>query len=80
MNSLSKAIKKLGKRDSLIIAGMIEQLLDHDFHGLHITKLKGIGNIYRVRKGRLRIIYCYEGKDLIIMHVGLRSEKTYRDY
>jgi len=46
----------------------------------NIKKLKGREDIFRVRKGNLRIIYRIEKEEIFILTVERRSEKTYRDY
>lgn len=56
------------------------RLLSRDLLGLNITKLKGHKNIYRLRHGKLRVIFQMHGDVLLILQVGLRSEKTYRDF
>ena len=46
---------------------------------LNIVKLQG-GDIYRVRKGRFRLIFHYENKgELIIDSIKIRNEDTYRN-
>ncbi len=46
---------------------------------LNIRKLKGHDTLYRVRVGRVCIIYRDEG-DITIEYVGMRNEKTYRGF
>lgn len=45
---------------------------------MDIIKLSG-GEYYRVRKGKFRAIFHFDGSEVIIDAVRLRSEKTYRD-
>ena len=48
--------------------------------GLQVAKLKGRQDIFRVRKGRLRIIYRQSGTSTDILAIERRSEKTYKDF
>lgn len=52
---------------------------EKSFENLDIKVLKGYKNIYRVRKGRMRIIFEVTKKQtVIILGVERRSEKTYK--
>lgn len=77
MDELQKLFRKLTKKER-------QQLLDYSAelqnnpNSFNITKLKG-SDFYRARKGRWRLIFHYEGKDVVIDNIRLRDEKTYRD-
>ncbi len=57
---------------------ILAKLLEKDFFGLDIKKLKGHESIFRVRRGRLRIIYKVSQKSINILEVGIRSGNTYK--
>lgn len=80
MNELQKSLAKLPKEYKNTFELLMIRLLSRDFLGLNITKLKGQKNIYRLKHGKLRIIFKVQGNDLLVLQVGLRSEKTYRDF
>ena len=49
-----------------------------DFNGLDIKKLKGRQDIYRVRKGKIRIIYRFNtDSKIIILTIERRNDNTY---
>lgn len=46
--------------------------------GLDIKKLKGREDIFRVRKGDVRIIYQLRDGGIFVLAIDRRNEKTYR--
>ncbi len=47
--------------------------------GFDLKKLKGRNDIYRIRKGKIRIIYRVEDKQIYLLAIEKRSENTYKD-
>ena len=80
MDKLSKSLERLSVKEKKQIKQILNQLSTKQFSGLNIKKLKGREDIFRVRKGDLRIIYRVEKEEIFILTVERRSEKTYRDY
>lgn len=80
MNELQKSLAKLPKEYKSTFELLMVRLLSRDFLGLDISKLKGQKNIYRLKHGKLRIIFKIQNDELFVLQVGLRSEKTYRDF
>lgn len=78
MDKIAKAIKKLNSQEQYQIKKILIQINNFNFKGLNILKLKGYENIYRVRKGRLRIIFRIdENKEIYLLAIERRNEKTY---
>lgn len=49
--------------------------------GIDVVKLKGSDNVYRAKKGKLRIIYSVDDQGKItFLNIGRRNDKTYKDY
>lgn len=80
MDAIKKALAKLPKKYQAIFDLLIYRLTARDFLGLDLVKLKGHKDVYRVKQGKLRIIFRMDGDRLLILEVGLRSEKTYRNF
>lgn len=80
MDKLLKALAKLPKEHRATFELLMVRLLARDFVGLHLTKLKGTKDVYRLKHGRLRIIFKMRQEELLVLQLGLRSEKTYRDF
>ena len=79
-DKISKELAKLSVKEKTIVAEILNQLKTDDTTGLQITKLQGHADIFRVRKGRLRIIYQIKSRQIKILVIERRSEKTYRNF
>lgn len=80
MDEIQKSLKKLSAKERKIVEEIIERLISLNWLGLNIARLKGTPDIYRVRKGRLRIIFRHKDNQIDILTIDRRSEKTYRKY
>ena len=79
MDKIEKAIQKLSKKEHLCIRDIIGRVVLKDTVGLNIKKLKNKDNIFRVRKGDLRVIYQIDKSgEIIIIAVDRRNEDTYK--
>ncbi len=79
-DAITKFIAKLSKTEKVVIVELLEKILANKTDGLQIKKLVGSTDIFRVRKGKFRIIYQKTKTDHIIISVDRRSEKTYKDF
>ncbi len=80
MNKLEKALSKLSANERNHIEVLINQLASRVLQeNADIKKLKGAQNVFRIRKGRLRIMYREEKEAIEVLEISLRSEKTYRN-
>lgn len=80
MDKISKALRRLSIKEKTQIKEILRQLHNNNLLELDIKKLKGRNDIYRVRKGDIRIIYRIINEEIFILAVERRSEKTYRRY
>ncbi|KKU93882.1 MAG: Addiction module toxin, RelE/StbE family [Candidatus Jorgensenbacteria bacterium GW2011_GWA1_48_13] len=78
MPALRKLLSKFDKAERKIIEALIEKVISLNWRGLDVKKLKGYQNIFRVRKGKIRIIFSRNGKNISILSVERRREDTYR--
>ena len=81
MDRIAKALKKLSPKERETIRKILERIATHSVTDLDITKLKGHTDIYRARKGDLRIIYRIPKQGAImILAIERRSDTTYRHF
>ena len=80
MDEIDKTLQKLSSKERGRIKQTISRIKQNDLAGLNIKKLKGQKDIFRVRKGNVRIMYRWLENKLIILAVERRSEKTYKDF
>jgi mRNA-degrading endonuclease RelE of RelBE toxin-antitoxin system len=80
MDELQKAIAKLAKEHRAVFDSLMVRLYERNFLGLDLAKLKGHKDVFRVKHGRLRIIFRMNREGLSVLEVGLRNENTYRNF
>ncbi|MBU1018765.1 MAG: type II toxin-antitoxin system RelE/ParE family toxin [Patescibacteria group bacterium] len=57
MDRIKKFLKKLSRKEREIIAELMCKVITNDLSGLVAKKLSGNSNLYRVRVGRIRIVF-----------------------
>ncbi len=78
MDRLEKALKKLSQKEKERIKKILEKIIQKDFDDLDLVKLVGENDIFRVRKGNLRIIFYKKGDKIKILAIERRSTRTYK--
>ncbi|MFH1956289.1 MAG: type II toxin-antitoxin system RelE/ParE family toxin [Patescibacteria group bacterium] len=78
MDKISKALNRLSSHEKEIAKFFLDKILKNDFDNLDIKKLKGCEDIFRVRKGKIRIIYRIDKGKIFILAIERRSDKTYK--
>lgn len=78
MDKIVKALKKLSPKERSIVSGVIEKIAVGDFSRLDLKKLKGYNDIFRIRKGNIRIIFRLDSGDIKIISIDKRKEDTYK--
>lgn len=80
MDRIGKALKKLNGGERQKIKEILTQLQTGSFENLDIKKLKARGDIFRVRKGKIRIIYRLDkNKKIYIITIERRTDTTYQN-
>lgn len=78
---LEKFLAKLHGRELLLVQNLMLRIKLGELDGLQIKPLKGHKNFYRLRKGRVRIIFeIRSDREPEIHSVGYRDDQTYRDF
>lgn len=78
MDKISKALKKITAKEREAVKALLLKIISRDFNNLDIKKLKGREDIYRVRKGKIRIIFRIENKEkLFVLAIERRNDNTY---
>lgn len=80
MDKIEKALKKLSEKERLSIGSLLRQLQAGVSSGMDIKRLKGHADIYRIRKGDIRIIFQMKDGSTSILKIDRRREDTYRDF
>ena len=77
MNKIEKFLKKLSKKERLNIEQCIKDIITDNTSLLDIKKLVGRQDIFRVRKGDIRIIYQKSNNSINLLLMERRSDDTY---
>jgi len=78
MDKIAKALKKLTQKEQKLIKEILVKLKNKQLENLDRKKLKGRDDIFRIRKGQLRIIYRQDQKgNIFILAIEKRSDTTY---
>ena len=79
MDKISKALKRLNAKERKTVKSLLGKIQKDDTEGLDVKKLKERGDIFRVRKGYMRIIYRRKDNGVSVLAVERRGEKTYKN-
>ena len=81
MDKIEKELKKLSQKEKEEIKKILLSIKDNSLSGFDIKKLKNCDNIFRIRKGKIRIIFKKNNDNTIsILTIEKRSDNTYNDY
>jgi len=78
MDRIDKALKRLNPREKQRFKEILLQIKIGNFQGLDLKKLKGREDIFRVRKGNMRIIFRKRADSIKILALERRGSKAYR--
>ena len=77
MNKLDKFILKLDKKNRLILEKVIYLIVSGSLSLLDLKKLKGSENMYRIRVGKIRLIFEKTKDGNKIRDLSYRDDNTY---
>jgi len=77
VDKIDKALLKLSPKIRQKVKQILQQILRGDTDGLDVKKLKGRTDIYRVRKGQVRIIFHRKEEKITVLAIEKRNDHTY---
>ena len=77
-DKIDKALEKLSKKEKAKLKELLFNLEKGALSNIDIKKLKGRDDIFRVRKGGIRIIFRKIDDKIKILSLECRSDKTYK--
>ncbi|MCH8986948.1 hypothetical protein IIA94_02160 [Patescibacteria group bacterium] len=78
MDRIAKTLKRLNPKERKLVKEILYKIKKENFEGLQVKKLKKRNDIFRVRKGDLRILYRKEKDKISILAIERKSENTYK--
>ena len=79
VDRIQKALRKLQPKERQQLKRIIERIVSGDVSEMDVKKLQGAEDVYRVRKGDIRVIYRTSDDGVRIIAVERRSDTTYDD-
>jgi mRNA-degrading endonuclease RelE of RelBE toxin-antitoxin system len=79
VDKIEKALKRLTEKERKAIKNTLAKIQKEKIKDLDIKKLKGRSDIFRVRKGSVRIIFQKKNENILILSIERRSDKTYKN-
>ena len=71
---LEKFLAKLSRAQLATVLAVIDKIIANDLSQLDCKMLKGKKGVYRVRIGRIRIIFVRTGPKNEILHISFRDD------
>jgi len=78
MDKIKKALESFNQKERDAIKSILIKIKNDDLKNLDLKKLKKRNNIFRIRKGKIRIIYCKQNNGINILVIERRNETTYK--
>jgi len=78
MPSVKKLLSKFSREEREKLELFIKAINSLNWRNLDVKKLKGYQNIFRVRRGKIRIVFTKNKKDISILSIDRRHENIYK--
>jgi mRNA-degrading endonuclease RelE of RelBE toxin-antitoxin system len=79
-DKIEKFLSRLSEKEAEFYRGIIKAILSDAFDMYDVKKLSGHPHVFRIRKGKVRVVFERRPKGIEIIHIGNRDENTYRNY
>lgn len=79
-DKIKKFLNKLSHAQKIAILELIQLIKQGNISELNPKKLVGHQNIFRIRKGRIRIIYQVKKSGIELLEIGNRNDNTYNNF
>lgn len=80
MDKIEKELLKLSAKERARVREILEKIARKDMRGVEVKKLKARKDIFRVRKGDIRIIYRDNNGSISILAIERRNDNTYAKF
>ena len=77
MDKIKKFLKRVSTEEEKMIRSIVDKILARDFVGLDCKKLSGHKGVYRIKKGRMRIVFYMSDDEIRLICLDRRSNTTY---
>lgn len=77
-DKINKEVAKFTAKEKEIVKELVPKILQANWSEVKRQKVKNSDDVYKIRKGRIRIVFQVKDKDVILLRIQRRSEKTYK--
>jgi mRNA-degrading endonuclease RelE of RelBE toxin-antitoxin system len=78
MDKISKFLQKLSLSERKLWLKILSDVMAQKFGGYDIKPLKGYAGVFRLRKGRIRLVYGIFENNVVVFNLDYRSN-VYQD-
>lgn len=79
MDKIEKGLRKFSKKERIWIKDILEKIITGNISDLDLKRLRGREDIFRIRRGKIRILFRKTGTSVFILAIERRNETTYKD-
>lgn len=79
MNKILKSLIKFSSKERLQVQQDTLLITNREFQTLNIKKLSGFDSLYRAKRGKARIIFYMNEKEVKIIRIDRRNDNTYKN-
>lgn len=79
MDKIQKALLKLVPRQREVMLKILKDVAQGNIIGYDLKKIKGRKDIYRIRKGKMRVIVLINREETKVLAIEQRSDTTYNE-
>ncbi len=77
VDRIQKALNKFSEKERELVKDLLYKIKNNKLDNVDIKKLKGRDDIYRVRKGKIRIIFRIHTEETYLLAIERRSDRTH---
>ena len=77
-DKIDKALEKLSEKEKTKLKELLSSLKKGVLLNIDVKKLKGRDDIFRIRKGKIRVIFRKTENEIKILSLERRNDRTYR--
>lgn len=74
MDKIQKILKRLTEKERNKTLELWQKIINNKIAGLKPKKLSGFSNYYRIRSGKLRLVYKIENGKNIVVNIDYRKD------
>lgn len=79
VDKIQKALNKFSEKEKELVKNLLIEIKNNKLGNLDLKKLKGRDDVFRVRKGKIRIIYRMKLGEVYLLAIERKSDKTYNN-